>query len=72
VFRIIVFADLLLNSNDTTNQETLNFVDATMKNYNNMTFVQPDPTSFNRTDLVVILGNVIDGREWDGRDPNYF
>ena len=68
----MVFADLLLSTNETANQETLAFMDAALKNYNNMTFVPTDPTIFNRTDLVVILGNAIDGRQWDGKDPNYF
>ena len=69
---MIVFADLLLSSNDTANLETLNFMEATLKNYNNITFVPTDASSYNGTDLVVILGNAIDGRQWDGLDPNYF
>ena len=67
----MIFADLLLSINETANQETLAFMDTALKNYNNMTFDPTDPTSFNRTDLVVILGNAIDGRQWDGKDPNY-
>ncbi len=62
MFRIIVFADLMLNSNDTTNSDTINFVEAALKNYHNMTLNSSDPTCFNKTDLVVILGNAVDGR----------
>ena len=69
----MVFADLLLSRNVTANQETLAFIEASFKNYENVSNgkVETDPL-FNGTDLMVILGNAVNGSDWDGQNPNYF
>lgn len=65
-FRIAVFGDLLLNSNASTNSDTLKFVDRTLQYYANLS------TSIPYVDLVVVLGNAVNGTDWDGQDSNYF
>lgn len=69
----MVFADLLLSRNDTANQETLAFIEAALMNYNNVSNakLETEPL-FNGTDLMVVLGNAVNGSDWDGQNPNYF
>jgi hypothetical protein len=63
----MVFADLLLSRNDTANQETLAFIEAALMNYNNVSNakLEKEPL-FNGTDLMVVLGNAVNGSDWDG------
>jgi hypothetical protein len=69
----VVFADLLLSDNATTNADTLSFVDQTLAHYRDIAYVdgfEPVKTSiefpFPGVDLVVILGNAVNGSAWDG------
>ena len=63
----------MLSDNTTSNAETLSFVDQTLSHYRDIAYgLEPKITnykteySFPSVDLVVILGNAIDGRTWDG------
>ncbi len=50
-------------------------MEAAIKNYNKVPmdgYVDVDYTNFNGTDLIVILGNAVNGSEWDQHDTNYF
>ena len=70
VFRIIVFADLMLSSDEGNNTQTLAFMDSALSAYNRTD--QKQYNYFPDTDLIVILGNAVNGTDWDGKDPNYF
>ena len=67
---MIVFGDLLLSSSAQNNAETLNFVSKTLDYYSNGGGTGND--WIDGVDLVVILGNVVNGTDWDGQDSNYF
>jgi len=70
-FRMVVFGDLLLSSSAASNQDTLNFVNETMDYFYNGKGPNEDP-HLPGVDLVVILGNVVNGSDWDGVDSSYF
>lgn len=46
-------------------------MESTLAAYNK-TVQNQDYKNFNGTDLIVILGNAVNGSAWDGKDPNYF
>lgn len=58
---MIIMADLMLGNDLNENQETLDFMEKVLQ--------QPELNKHN--DLLVILGNAIDGTQWDGKDQNY-
>ncbi|TNV78566.1 hypothetical protein FGO68_gene7695 [Halteria grandinella] len=67
-FRIIVFSDLLLNNNATENAVTIQFMRDSISY-----FQTPDEEGIiPKVDLVVILGNAVNGTDWDGADMSYF
>ena len=70
LFRIVIFSDLLLSRNDTANQETLAFMKKTLHYFTNG--LMPSERRERGVDLVVIMGNAVDGTDWDGIDENYF
>ncbi|TNV78593.1 hypothetical protein FGO68_gene12589 [Halteria grandinella] len=67
-FRIMVFSDLLLNNNATENAATIQFMRDSISYYQT-----PDEEGIiPKVDLVVILGNAVNGTDWDGADMSYF
>lgn len=70
-FRMVVFSDLLLSSSATSNQDTLSFVNQTLSYFYDGPGPELDPFVAG-VDLVVILGNVINGTDWNGQDSSYF
>jgi hypothetical protein len=69
----------MLSDNATVNAETLNFVDQTLAHYRDIPYVlgyEPPESSleypFPGVDIVVILGNAVDGRSWDGQSSTFF
>ena len=69
-FRFVVFSDLLLSSSAADNQDTLDFVNETVSYYTQGGGRGVD--WMDGIDVVVILGNVINGTDWDGQDSSYF
>lgn len=69
----------MLSDNATANAETLNFVDQTLAHYRDIPYVlgyeAPESSleyPFPGVDIVVILGNAVDGRSWDGQSSTFF
>jgi 3',5'-cyclic AMP phosphodiesterase CpdA len=69
IFRLAIFSDLLLSSDPVQNQATLNFVNSTLFYYSEEGDYEGNDKGI---DLVVILGNAVNGSAWDGLDPNFF
>ncbi|TNV81311.1 hypothetical protein FGO68_gene4886 [Halteria grandinella] len=67
-FRLMVFSDLLLNNNATENAATIQFMRDAIQYYQS-----PSAEGIiSGVDLVVILGNAVNGTDWDGVDMSYF
>lgn len=62
-FKIAVFSDLMYGKNSTLNTLTQQFCNQTLFHYN---------STSGGIDLAIILGNAVDGTQWDGIDNNYF
>lgn len=67
-FRIMVFSDLLLSSNAVENAASIQFMRDAIAYYQ----IPDEKGIIGGVDLVVILGNAVNGTDWDGRDTSYF